>query len=462
MRCFKRALSLDPTYGDVLYNLGVLFLQIKDFIKAEYYLRQASILSDNKGKSLINLGVALMELGRFAEAENTLREAICIMPKDADAYTNLGNCLRYQHRPYDALEQYRIASKLNPDDPDIYVNIAVIMRDLLNIQEAIELYRKAILIQPDHAEAHYNLALALLLLGNFKEGWQEYQWRWQTPDFIYLSKVTERMWDGRIGNYKLLLRAEQGFGDTIQFLRYAYLLSERGLNVALQCQQQLVRLLRGQRGISEVMPYSDTPKDYDYQCSLLDLPYLMQDYHSSVPSQIPYIYARDEDLVKWHKIIQEARNINNEGIKIGLVWRGSRSNKRAMHRSCSLQDIKSLFDIQRAFYYHIGKEDCSEEISLFSSYLPLTDLSGLIDDFADTAAIIHHLNLVITVDTAIAHLAGAMGKRVLLMLHYSSDWRWMLNNKFTPWYPTIEIFRQREYGKWDGVIEDISKAIMVL
>jgi len=421
------------------------------------YLNEALAVAPQRADILINLGLVLTEMGKLEEAETTLIKAVSINPQDPDGYCNLGNCLRLRQRPIEALQQYKKALALAPNDPDIHLNIGVVLRDLLYLDEAISHYRRAIELKADHAETHFNLALALLMKGQYKEGWQEYQWRWKTRDFIGLTPINQNRWDGRAKGIRLLLRAEQGLGDTIQFVRYAKTLSQWDIRVILQCQGGLVRLLEGQCNIKKVIHYDEPYTDFDYQYMLLDLPLLLQTDTTSIPSEIPYISAKAPDVTKWEPIFNS--HCTKKDRRVGLVWRGSKTNLRGRYRSMCISDIEALLSIKDIKFFHIGKEDLSAEIQQLPSDLRPIDLSGQIGDFSDTAAIIHHLDLVITIDTAVAHLAGAMGKPVWLMLHYSSDWRWLIGISHSPWYPTMTIFRQNEFGNWQSVINEIVRCL---
>lgn len=454
VQCYKKAISLNPSWFEPYYNLGTLYMNLGELLEAEAYLRMAYGLNDHQIEVLVNLGVLLMKLDRSSEAEGLLTRAVELRPSDPDAHLNLGICLRNQQRHLEALEQFNKTEELDHTDPDLFINRGVVLRELLRVDEAIEQYRKALEIDPNHAEAHYNLALALMLKGNLKDGWAEYQWRWQTEDFRGLHIFNDRLWDGRLGNYRLLLKAEQGFGDTIQFFRFVPLLTDMGMRVTLQCQKQLTKLLQSQCGVNRVVSYDDAVDDYDFQRPLMDVPYLLGTDLSSIPSAIPYIRASLRDIDRWSFIKQEGKG----RLAIGLVWTGSRTNKRALYRSCPFDAIRPLFETEGCVFFHLSKEDVSPDINKLPSGR-LIDLSGEIEDFSDTSAIIHHLDLVISIDTAVAHLAGAMGKPVWLILHYSSDWRWMLDTSSSPWYPTMRIFRQKRPGGWDELINQLQNRL---
>lgn len=448
LSCYQRALGLNPHDIDTLYNIGSLYLKRGDIKSALDYLKRASELAPQRTDILINLGVAMTEAGILDEAEALLKKVVTINPNDPEGYINLGNCLRLMQRPDEALGQYKRALSLSPTDPDIYVNIGVVLRDALCIDNAIDYYKQAIVLNKDHAEAHFNLALALLMKGDFKKGWEEYQWRWNTPDFVRFLRPKGKQWDGRYGRYTLLLYSEQGFGDTLQFVRYIKVLTEK-LSILLLCQRQLLRLLDGQWPSVRVLPADEPFGQYDYHCSLMDLPLILGTDLKSIPAEVPYIYQKEADILQWQGIMEDFKGHK----KIGLIWTGSRTNKRANYRSCSLMDIQPLLSIRGIDFFYIGKE--APPSGLDQSLLRPIDLSGNIRDFADTAALLHHLDLVITIDTAVAHLAGAMGKPVWLMLHYSSDWRWMPYQTNSPWYPTMRIFRQKTFGDWKAVIDEI-------
>lgn len=375
---------------------------------------------------------------------NALRKS----PNDTDILTNLAVCLKYQQRHTEALRFLEKSSKIKPSDADIYLNLGVIHRDLLNLKDALFFYKKALDISPKHPEAMYNLGLLYLLNGDFEEGWRYYMWRWKTYGFRNIQRP-RRFWDGKKGNHRVLLIAEQGYGDTIQAIRYAEVLSKMGLRVSLYCQNALKPLFEEQLGLESVFDINPNEEIFDYSIHLLDIPYVLKTNLSTIPSHSFYLTPKKACQELFEDIKADKR------LKVGIAWLGSKTNIRGRYRSCRAKDILPLLNSEGVAFYSLQKDyDYDEYVSIPDKLRPF-DMSDRLQDFSHTAGLIANLDIVITVDTAVAHLAGAMGKPVWLMLHYSSDWRWLLDRTDSPWYPSMTIFRQDTFGRWDGIVEDI-------
>lgn len=391
-----------------------------------------------------------MQKGDYLKARDYFNESIKLNPDDIDNYINIAICLRYLCQHEEALNYLQKALSINQKDPDIFLNKGVLLREMMMIDEAIIDYRKAIELKPDFSEAYYNLSLAFLLKGDYKKGWSLYQRRWQTEDFQTLPQPIKK-WNGKIGNFTLLLLSEQGLGDTIQFIRYAKYLSDRGIAINFKSQPPLVSLLEGQCGISSINSKIDYFISFNYDCYLLDLPYFLKTQLNSIPSEIPYIFAKEFKINKFTNIIKDEKKL-----KIGVCWRGSKTNQRTISRSIDIELLKPILSLNKDItFYSLQLSDSINELYQLPVELRPVDLSSFIDDFSDTSAIIHHMDIIITIDSSIAHLAGAMGKKTLLLLNYSSDWRWLMDRNDSPWYPTINIFRQDKLCDWTKVVSDV-------
>ncbi|MCX8027052.1 MAG: tetratricopeptide repeat protein [Thermodesulfovibrionales bacterium] len=438
----------DPNH---YYNLGTTYLRLGQYKFAKPYLLTALSMRYSVDVA-VNLSIALMELGELQDAENLLNSALIKSSDDTDILVNLAVCLKYQQRHNEALQLLEKSLALNPSDPDIYLNLGVIHRELLNLDEAQDFYKKAIEISPKHAEARYNLGLLYLLKGDFDIGWSYYMWRWKTPNFKNIQRP-KNFWRGQKGSYRLLLISEQGFGDTLQAIRYAQILRQMGLMVSLQCPNSLKPLFEGQLGLEAV--YDTKPDDvfFDYSIHLLDIPYVLKTDIHTIPSYSKYLTVKSV----YQECFRELRKENR--LKVGIAWSGSKTNIRGRYRSCHLIHLLPILKTEGAVFYSLQKEYNPEELKSLPDNIRIINMSGSLKDFAHTAGLISNLDLVITVDTAVAHLAGALGKPVWLMLHYSSDWRWMLNRSDSPWYPTMTIFRQDTFGIWDGVVKRIKGSL---
>ena len=321
-----------------------------------------------------------------------------------------------------------------------------------NLREQFILLRKPCILSPDNAVFHWNLSLALLLSGNFEEGWKEYEWRQKVKDFPNRI-VSQPLWDGSdIAGQTILLQAEQGYGDTIQFIRYASMVAQRGANVIVSCQNELTSLLKKVDGIHHVAGYHEPIPEFDVYCPLLSLPLIFHTTVESIPAHVPYIKPEPSLFQHWRAKIQN----HVSRLKIGLVWAGREQ------RSCPLELFTPLAEIHYSTFYSLQKGEAAEQAKNPPEGMKLIDYTEDIHDFSDTAAFIENLDLVISVDTAVAHLAGALGKPVWTLLPFVPDWRWLLNRDDSPWYPTMRLFRQPSPGDWESVIARIAQDLTAI
>jgi len=322
--------------------------------------------------------------------------------------------------------------------------------------EAIQCYKKAIEIDPDYVDARWNMSLLNLLCGNFKEGWKGYEWRWKLEGILVERNFSAPAWNGYdIKGRTILIYAEQGLGDTIQFVRYASLVADLGANVIVECQKELVSLVEKIRGIKQVIPYGNSLPEFDIHCSLLSLPLVFDTTLEDIPANIPYIYAGSPSVQKWRDKIDQT----SSHIRIGLVWAGDPAKKKDRDRSCSLRLFSSLAQFNDVIFYSLQKGEASNQAMNPPEGMNLIDYTEEFHDFSDTAAFIENLDLVISVDTAVAHLAGSLGKPVWTLLPFVPDWRWMLSREDSPWYPTMRLFRQPRIGDWGSVIDRVVNAL---
>ncbi len=403
---------------------------------------------------LLHAGAALHDLKRYDEAVTSYRKAIEIAPGVGEIHNNLGNSLMALGRFAEAADSFTRASAFLTSSPVPLTARATALQALGEVAEAETDCRKALLIDPFFAAAHWNLALNLLLLGRYAEGWQEYEWRWRKPDFTSPCRHTDvPLWDGSpLHGSTILLHAEQGFGDAIQFVRYAPLVAQRGGSVVIECHPQLVQLMQAVRGVQGVFPFGAPLPPFSCQAPLLSLPAIFGTILQSVPSRCPYIAIRDEYRKKWAALISTSASL-----RVGLVWSG-KSYPDPL-RSCRLAELAPLALPHNVTFYSLQLGAGSEQAISPPSGMALIDLTDQIHDFADTAALIEQLDLVISIDTAVAHLAGALGKPVLLMLPFAPDWRWLLERSDSPWYPTMQIFRQKQPGDWSAAIINVQAAV---
>jgi hypothetical protein len=337
---------------------------------------------------------------------------------------------------------------------ELYVNKGTALRALIRDDEALASFAAA--VRPDCAEAHWNAALIRLRRGDFATGWRDYEWRWRKADWAGRRRsFSAPLWRGDepIAGKTMLLHAEQGLGDTIQFVRYAPRVAERGTTVVLECAPQLKGLLQGLDGIAHVIATGEALPPFDLHCPLLSLPLAFRTELATVPSAVPYIRPPAEGAAKWR-----GRLPSNGRPCVGLCWAGSNAHLNDRNRSIALDRFAKIFTVGGVDFVSLQKDASAADAAILSAHnvaLPAVQFA----DFADTAAVVGMLDLVISVDTSVAHLAGAMGKPVALLLPFSPDWRWMLDRADSPWYPTMRLFRQATLGAWDGVIARVCDAL---
>lgn len=433
-----------------LFSEGSGLLQARK--AAEALLRfQAALTIDPVNPALhLYAGVALHDLNRYEEAAASCRTAIRIAPGLGEAHNNLGNTLMALGCFREAADSFSRAAELLPASPEPLAARATALQALGEVAASEGECRRALQLDPSFAAAHWNLALNLLLQGRYEEGWQEYEWRWQKRDFTSPVRHADiPLWEGSpLQGRIILLHAEQGFGDAIQFVRYAPLVARLGGTVVLECHPQLVNLMQGVEGVYAVLPFGAALPPCSCQAPLLSLSRIFSTTLQTIPAQIPYLRANTELAGKWSTLV----SAYPAGLRVGLVWAG-KSYPDPL-RSIRLSDLAPLAAV-RATFYSLQLGTGTEQASHPPHGMQLVDLTDRINDFADTAALIDQLDLVISIDTAVAHLAGALGKPAWVMLPYAPDWRWLLGRSDSPWYPAMRLFRQQQPGDWGSVVETI-------
>jgi hypothetical protein len=393
--------------------------------------------------------------GQRDEAIGCYRLAIAVDPRYPDAYYNLGNALRAGGEWREAVDCYEKLLLLVPDHLSGWVNLGGSLIALNRFEAAIGAERRALDLDPGCVDAHWNLGLALLATGDFREGWREYQWRLKDTVSFPASCAGRPMWDGSpLAGRTLLLRCEQGFGDALQFFRYARLLARGGARVVVECRPELLRLFASQREAVQLFAVGGAPPPFDTFAYLLSLPFLLGTTLADLPADVPYLEADAALSAQW-----ESRMHAGGALRVGVVWAGSTGYKNDRYRSLPLSTMAPLARLPGIALYSLQLGGAARELAGEVFGTAICDLTAGIRDFADTAAIIANLDLVISVDTAVAHLAGALGKPVALLLPASCDWRWLAGRTDSPWYPSMRLFRQADTGDWRGVIKGVATAL---
>jgi Flp pilus assembly protein TadD len=433
-------------------ELGWRELQADHLSEAESVCRQILAAIPQNSDALSLLGLILARLGRYDDALEVSRRAIEIYPAGAAYYCRLGGILTELDRLEEAVATYRKGIAAQRDYVDLHNDLGNALKQLGDIDGAMQSYRHAIDIAPQSPIPHHNLGLVHLLKGHFKQGFAEYAWRWRVPTLkLFNQQFPQPVWDG--GDLKgrtILLRAEQGFGDAIHFCRYVPLVAGRGAKVIFACKPPLVRLMRTLRGYEMLATQGDPLVPFDVHATLMDLPGLMGTTLETVPADVPYLSADPTLVATWRR-----RLAGVPGKKVGLSWAGAREHHNDRNRSLKLSALAPLSQIEGVSLVSLQVGSAAAELPGVSSVMKIVDHASHLTDFAETAALIENLDLVITVDTSVAHLAGAMGKPVWVMLPYVPDWRWMLDREDSPWYPTMRLLRQTRQRNWDQVIVGI-------
>jgi Flp pilus assembly protein TadD len=456
---FRRAASLNPNLSKAHCKLGNALQSTGQIDQAIAEFRHALILNPNLVEAHNNLAIALQEDGRAGEAIAAARLAISLDPHLAEAHYNLGNALKANGQSDAAIAAYRRALALNPDLAEAHHNLGIACRSIGQIDEAIAAYRRALALNRGLAEAHNSLGLALLLQGEFLPGWDEYEWRWKMKDFPSPERnFDQAQWNGQpLEGRTLLLHAEQGIGDTLQFIRYLPPIRRLGASIIVECPSELQRLIRPIASGHRVVATGQPLPPFELHCPLMSLPRVFGTTLDSIPREIPYLHADADDIQTWKDRLGE----DLPSLKVGLAWAGSPNHAEDRYRSIALDRLGPLGQVPGIRFVSLQRGHAATQTNKLPHGMQLIDISEEINDFADTAALIANLDLVIAVDTAVAHLAGAMGAPVWVLLPFAPDWRWMLDREDSPWYPTMRLFRQPLRGDWDSVVARIVCALSI-
>jgi hypothetical protein len=392
--------------------------------------------------------------GRWEECVAASTAALALQPGHPEALANRGAALRMLGRIEEALADYDRAIAANPGTPEAHNNRGVALVAANRHREAIEAYTRALELRPGYDRARFNRAMSRLILGDLEQGWRDHEARWTGSEMHRGPRTLPgRAWDGRedLEGRTLLLYAEQGLGDTLQFVRYATLAARRGARVILEVHAPLVELLRQVEGVERVVAFGEPLPAFDLHCALLSLPLAFGTTLDSIPAAIPYLRVPDAAVSRWRE------RLAKPDVRIGLAWSGSRTLRNDANRSIPLRCLAPLASKGRTLValqtdIRDADRDAVEELGIRT-------FTGELRDFRDTAALVGALDLVVSVDTAAAHLAGAMGKPAWVLLPFSPDWRWLLERDTSPWYPTARLFRQPRLGDWDSVIRQVAAAL---
>jgi tetratricopeptide (TPR) repeat protein len=451
----RRAIERKPVFPDAYNNLGLVLREKGQLNEAAAAFRQAKAQNPTFADAYYNLGIALKDMGDYDAAVAAFSQAVAIQP-DAKARNNLGALLATMDRFDEAVGVLGELVRSDANYPDAHNNLGGVLLGSGQVEQAILAYRQAVALAPANAEFHHNLALALLVSGELGQGWDEYEWRFEWKGFPQAARhFAQPRWDGSpLNGRTLLLHAEQGFGDAIQFIRYLPMAAGLGGQIVLECPAELVSLFQPMAGQCKLVEWGKALPAFDVHCPLLSLPRMFKTTLDTIPADVPYVFPSPELSEFWRRRLSSSDSV----MKIGLAWAGNPAHQFDRRRSLSLDQLAPLSSARGVRFYSLQKGVAAAQAKSPPRGLELIDWSEEFRNFND-AGLMANLDLVITVDTAVAHLAGALGKPVWVMLQFMPDWRWLLKREDSPWYPTMRLFRQQSAGNWDGVIARVAGAI---
>jgi tetratricopeptide (TPR) repeat protein len=448
----NRALLLRPDYADAYNNRGIVLHALKRFDEALADYDRALDLNPHYADAALNRGATLYELGRFDESLESCDRVLVLSSDCAEAHYNRGNALKALRRFAEAAASYERALVLRPNYPEALNNCGVTLHQVKRFNEALSMYDRVHSLLPNSSEAHHNESLCRLSIGDFERGWQKYEWRWQTAQMEIDRRKFERpLWLGSsdIAGKTILLHSEQGFGDTIQFCRYVPLVTARGARVILEVQDALRELAITIAAPVEVVSRGHVLPDFDMHCPLLSLPLAFSTSLATIPSATPYLRASSQAVTDWRM------RLGASDRRIGLAWSGRPAHTNDHNRSIPLKSLMPLLDGIDATFVSLQRDVRPVDVEVLRERSDLLHFENDLKTFADTAALIANLDLIISVDTSIVHLAGALAKPVWVLLPHIPDWRWLLDREDSPWYPTARLFRQDETRRWEPVVTKV-------
>ncbi len=455
----RQILQVDPRNTDVLWVLGMILQAVDRLDEAVAVYQNTLELKPDQAEVHNNLGNTLRQMGRLDEAEARLRHALTLKPDYANAFNNLGIVLSERGLADEAISSFRQALTLKPDHTEALNGLGSVLSGLDHLDEAMACFRQALQIQPNHAEAHKNLGITLLLAGRYAEGWPEYEWRWKTPE-CPPRPFPQPRWDGSpLNGRTILIHTDQGLGDAFQFIRFVPLVKQRGGTTIVECQQRLSRALSTCPGIDQIVERGQPIPRFDCHIPLLSLPGVLGTTVETIPAQVPYLHAEEPLVNHWRDELA-----TRSGFKIGINWGAAVKNWAGLRqRNIPLRHFAPLGRIEGVTLVSLQKGKGTEELAELPPDVPVLDLGPRLDEqtgaFVDTAAVLKNLDLVITSDTSIGHLAGALGVPVWIILPYAPHWVWMLGRDDSPWYPSARLFRQPRPGHWEGAIAEVEQAL---
>jgi Tfp pilus assembly protein PilF len=452
LAALDKALALAPGHLDALNNRGNVLLDLKRPEDAVKVFDAVLAAAPSHLQARINRGNALTEMGRAEAALVDYDAALVTAPNHPLAHYNRGNALRLLGREPEAIVAYERALTAGPQHINAWLNRGHALAALNRHQDAITSYDRALALQPDHADAHFNAAMSLLTVGAYARGFQEYEWRWKRTGMAGRKEFRRPPWlgDAPLNGKTIVLHAEQGLGDTVQFARYVPQIGRMGARVVLEVPGELKPLLAGLDGVAEVVVRGERLPPYDLHCPLGSLPLACKTGVSNIPAAIPYLRAPETHLAKWRARLEQLPSP-----RVALAWSGRAAHPNDRNRSVSLAELKPLLSAPGVRFISVQRELRDDDAAMLSREPRIAHVGAELYDFADTAAVLSLCDLLVCVDTSVAHVAGALGRPVALLVPFQPDWRWMLDRDASPWYPNIRLYRQSAPRDWGGVIASV-------
>jgi len=456
---YKQALKIKPDYAAAYNNMGNVLKDKGGLDAAIDSYKQALKIKPDYAAAYNNMGNALKDKGDLEEAIDSYKQALKIKPDYAEAYYNIGNVLKDKGDLDVAIDSYKQSLKIKPDYAEAYYNMGNVLNDKGDLDAAIDSYKQALKIKPDYAEAYYNLSLLYLLRGNLDEGFKCYEWRLKIKERLAAPARTNLIWDGEqsLSGKHFFVYGEQGLGDIIQFCRYLPVLEQKGADVTFKVKSNLHALLQTMDSKTSLNTSLPEENKIDFESPLMSLPYLLKTSLEIIPITSPYLYADQSKVITW------GERLSKDSFKVGICWQG-RKTKVDVGRSFSLSLFEGISKIQNVELISLHKGEGEGQITNID--FDVTTLGSGIDAgqdaFLDTAGVMMNCDLIITSDTAVAHLAGALGRPTWVALKHVPDWRWMLDRPDSLWYPTMTLFRQKNRGDWVGVFDTIEQDLLSL
>ncbi|MBL6947078.1 MAG: glycosyltransferase family protein [Rhodospirillales bacterium] len=462
VECYKRAIALDGNFVAGYFNLGNAYRDLKKPDDAIEALHAAVTLKPDFPQAWNNLGLAMHDAGRFEEALECYNNALNGKPDYAAAYLNMGNALGQMGRPDAAAVSFQKAIVLDRTLFEAHNNLGNVLKDLERFEAAAACYEKVIQAEPENFGAHKNLGIVRLVQGDFEGGWPEYSWRRRDPDdpVFRVRAYKQPLWDGEdLTGKTILAYPEQGLGDTLQFVRYLPMLRQTGAHVIFDAPLPMARLFKDLDGVDTMLQSGDTIPPFDFHISLMELPRLFHTTLETIPAGGAYLKADDGLIGDWAERLGQKQD-PKQGLRVGFVWGGNPDHANDRNRSIDPELFTPLVEAPgvEAFSLLVGRDGEAEHV--FGD--AIRDLAPQLTDFSETAAAIANLDVVISVDTSVVHLAGALGARVWTLLPFNPDWRWMMEGDASPWYPTMRLYRQARKKTWESVLEPVAEDLAEL